>query len=135
MKLPSVPWKNIAAIGGAVRISVVRIRPMPPCCSAMLDMPSLKFSPNGLPSNELPQKAPASLATISIAMVVIAASTAIENIVPIPYMSHFWNSCFVPKERYRAFLRHLYQEIPTRPLAYNVAFRPRKHDAAVKAKR
>jgi hypothetical protein len=37
MKLPSVPWKNIAAIGGAVRISVVRIRPMPPCCSTLLD--------------------------------------------------------------------------------------------------
>ena len=52
MKLPSVPWKNIAAIGGAVRISVVRINPMPPCCIAMLDMPSLKFSPNGLPSNQ-----------------------------------------------------------------------------------
>ena len=34
MKLPNVPWKKNAAIGGAVRISVVRINPMPPCCIA-----------------------------------------------------------------------------------------------------
>ncbi|WP_414577173.1 hypothetical protein [Stenotrophomonas sp. FR024] len=68
MKLPNVPWKNIAAIGGAVRISVVRIRPMPPCCSAMLDIPSLKFSPISVPVNVLPQKANATLDTIFIAM-------------------------------------------------------------------
>ncbi|MBH1493443.1 hypothetical protein [Stenotrophomonas riyadhensis] len=31
MKLPNVPWKNIAAIGRRSQgISVVRIRPMPP---------------------------------------------------------------------------------------------------------
>ncbi|MNC53412.1 hypothetical protein D3C75_1028180 [compost metagenome] len=79
-----MPWKNIAAIGGAVRIRVVRIRPMPPCCSAMLDIPSLKFSPISVPVNVLPQKASATLDTIFIAMPVIAARTAMENIVPMP---------------------------------------------------
>jgi len=34
MKLPNVLWKNVAAIGGAVRISVVRMRPTRPRCSA-----------------------------------------------------------------------------------------------------
>lgn len=69
MKLPNVPWKNIAAIGRrSQRISMVRIRPMPPCCSAMLDIPSLKFSPISVPVNVLPQKANATLDTIFIAM-------------------------------------------------------------------
>ncbi len=32
MKLPTVPWKNIAASGGEEMISTVISRPMPPCC-------------------------------------------------------------------------------------------------------
>ena len=95
MKLPKVPWKNIAAIGGEVRINVVKIKPIPPCCKAMLDMPSVKFSPIRLPSRVEPQKASATFATIFIAIAVIAANTAIENIVPMPYISHFWKSCLV----------------------------------------
>jgi len=84
MKVPSVPWKNIAAIGGAVKISVVRINPMPPCCSAMLLMPSVRLVLNSAPNADAPQNEAATRATISIAIPVIAASTAIENMVPIP---------------------------------------------------
>lgn len=39
---PSVSSTNIAAIGGAVRISVVRIKPMLPCCSAWLLLIDIK---------------------------------------------------------------------------------------------
>src|SRR6185437_12661590 len=39
-KLPIVPWKNIAAIGGTEMISTVINKPMPPCCNAWLDKPS-----------------------------------------------------------------------------------------------
>ena len=100
MKLPNVPWKNIAAIGGDVRINVVRIRPMPPCCSAMLDMPSVKLSPINVPSNVAPQKESATFATNFMAMAVMAASTAMENIVPMPYINHFWNrKTDVPDQR------------------------------------
>ncbi len=95
MKLPKVPWKNMAAIGGDVRINVVRIRPIPPCCKAMLDIPSVKLSPIKVPTNAEPQNDSATLATNFIAIAVIAASTAIENIVPMPYINHFWNNCFV----------------------------------------
>jgi len=84
MKVPNVPWKNIAAIGGAVRIRVVRIKPIPPCCSAMLLMPSVRFVLSSAPSAAAPQNEAATRATISIAMPVMAASTAIENIVPMP---------------------------------------------------
>ncbi|MCD5972149.1 hypothetical protein [Pseudomonas quasicaspiana] len=40
MNWPKVPWKKAAAIGGAVMINVVKTKPNPPCCSAMLLMPS-----------------------------------------------------------------------------------------------
>ncbi|MDF2483032.1 MAG: hypothetical protein K0R79_3389 [Stenotrophomonas indicatrix] len=45
MKVPKVPWKNTAAIAGAVRIRVVGIRAMPPCCIAWLDRPFSKAGP------------------------------------------------------------------------------------------
>ncbi|MNI99795.1 hypothetical protein D3C73_1589690 [compost metagenome] len=65
-------------------MSVVRINPIPPCCSAILLMPSVRFEPRSAPRAEAPQKDAATRATISMAMPVMAARTAIENIVPIP---------------------------------------------------
>ncbi|KLD71053.1 hypothetical protein Y887_09195 [Xanthomonas pisi DSM 18956] len=79
-----MPWKNIAAIGGAVRISVVRIKPMPPCCNAWLLIPEVKSWPNTEPSSEDPQKAMDTLVTMSKAMDVMTASTDMEKKVPIP---------------------------------------------------
>ncbi len=57
---------------------------MPPCCSAMLLMPSVRFDPSSAPSADAPQNEAATRATISMAMPVIAANTAIENMVPMP---------------------------------------------------
>ncbi len=85
MKLPSVPWKNIDAMGGAVRIKVVRINPMPPCCIAWLVMPSLEApSSRNLLTRAVDQNAVETRITMSSAIDTIAASTAIENIVPMP---------------------------------------------------
>src|SRR3546814_14002149 len=59
MNAPSMPWKKEAAIGGAVTIRTVRINPSPPCCNAMLLMPSV-VAPVNLPT----QKAAATASTI-----------------------------------------------------------------------
>lgn len=78
MKLPSVPWKKNAAIGGAVRTKVVRISPIPPCCMAWLVTPSASApSSRNLSANAVIQKVPATRITIQ-------ASATMENIVPIP---------------------------------------------------
>jgi len=37
---PGMPWKKAAAIGGAMTMSVDKIKPKPPCCMAMELMPS-----------------------------------------------------------------------------------------------
>ncbi len=85
MKLPKVPWKNMAAIGGAVRIKVVRINPMPPCCIAWLVMPSLDAPMSGnLFTSAVIQNEADTRITMSSAIETIAASTAMENMVPIP---------------------------------------------------
>ena len=93
MKLPSVPWKNIWAIGGAVRIKVIGIKPIPTCCMAWLFMPSL-IAPIGrkLLISVNVQNAAATRITMSKAIDTNAARTAIENMVPMPYDSHFWNN-------------------------------------------
>ena len=41
MKLPRVPLKNWAAMGGAEMINMVSSRPMPPCSMDWVVMPSL----------------------------------------------------------------------------------------------
>src|SRR3546814_2327320 len=46
---PSMSWKKEAAIGGAVTIRTVKINPSPPCCNAMLLMPSV-VAPVQLPT-------------------------------------------------------------------------------------
>ncbi len=75
----------MAAIGGAVRIKVVRINPMPPCCIAWLVMPSLEApSSRNLLTKAVDQNAVETRITMSSAIDTIAASTAIENIVPMP---------------------------------------------------
>src|SRR5688500_14586412 len=79
LKWPSTPWKNDAAIGGAVTINTVSISPNPPCCSAMLLMPSW-LDPVNLPT----QNAAETESTISNASATITLRTASENNVPIP---------------------------------------------------
>jgi hypothetical protein len=59
MKPPKVPWKNMAAIGGAVRINVMRISPIPPCCIAWL----LKPPPVATSNRKSPKISPIQNAT------------------------------------------------------------------------
>src|SRR3546814_8888178 len=64
-------WKKEAAIGGAVTIRTVKINPSPPCCNAMLLMPSV-VAPVKLPT----QKAAATASTIFNAMATITLNSA-----------------------------------------------------------
>ncbi|KHL51402.1 hypothetical protein OZ13_20385 [Xanthomonas cannabis pv. cannabis] len=84
MKLPKVPWKKNAAIGGVVRIRSVNNTPIPPVCMAGLVMPFVKSLSSTMPSALTAQSDPTTLATIFMQIDTIAASTTIENIVPIP---------------------------------------------------
>ena len=77
--MPRVPLKNIAAIGGAVMISIDSTTPIPPCCSAMLLMLS-----GPAPSSALAQNDAATAITMSVASVTMTLSNASENIVPNP---------------------------------------------------
>ena len=82
MNWPKVPWKNDAAIPGAVTSSIVRITPTTPCCIAMLFRPC---SPNPANSLSATQNFAAIARVRSIAIVDITYSTARLKIVPIPY--------------------------------------------------
>ncbi len=84
MKLPKVPWKKNAAIGGVVRIRSVNNTPIPPVCIAWLVMPFVKSVCNKKPSPLTAQSDPATFTTIFMQIETMAASTPIENIVPIP---------------------------------------------------
>ncbi|KLC40289.1 hypothetical protein XP1712_22545, partial [Xanthomonas perforans] len=91
MNWPNVPWKKAAAIGGAVMINVVNTSPNPPCCSAMLLMPS--------PVNpfiaHLATKAAPTAPTTLVAKLTVKVNTDNENTVPNPYSSHLLNNDFV----------------------------------------
>ncbi len=85
-----MPWKKLATIGGVLIKRTVRSKPIPPCCIAMEVMPVLKLLPNKLPKRAEVQNAPATGNTRSIAIAIMDASTASDNIVPIPYSNHRW---------------------------------------------
>ena len=79
MNCPIVPWKNAAAIGGALIINIVNTKPKPPCCRAMLLPPSL------LPPMKLvTQNDAATAVTTSKAIPTMTLNTANENMVPMP---------------------------------------------------
>ena len=78
--MPIRPWKNTAAIGGALMISIVRIAPMPPCCIAMLVRLSVLLGNHTLGS----QNAMPTAITMSNAKVTMTVKNAIEKMVPMP---------------------------------------------------
>lgn len=91
MNWPSVPWKKAAAIGGAVTIKVVMTKPSPPCCNAMLLMPSPLFPGNAY----LARNATATAPITFVARLTVKLNTDNENTIPNPYSSHLLNNDFV----------------------------------------
>ncbi|WDK27188.1 hypothetical protein JH274_07955 [Xanthomonas campestris pv. incanae] len=79
MKLPSVPWKKNAAIGGVVRIRSVNNTPIPPVCIAWLVMPFVKSVSNNTPSPLTAQSDPATFTTIFMQI-----DTITSNLAPTP---------------------------------------------------
>ena len=91
---PSVPWKNMAAMGGVEMISTVISSPMPPCCRAWLERPDAPCPVQALMMLEA-YSAVATLRVMSSTSVLMKDNMASENMVPMPYSSHFWNKGLV----------------------------------------
>ena len=72
--------KNIAAIGGALTISMVRITPMPPCCIAI----AVRLSCGVTVTQSATQNAIPTAISMSMASVIMTVSSASENKVPRP---------------------------------------------------
>ena len=84
MNCPTVPWKNVAAMGGTVIRNRVISNPRPPCCIAMLLTPwgeALAASMVRYWAAYDTATAPSSFEIIET----VKLSTASENMVPMPH--------------------------------------------------